>query len=264
MTTEQVTSRDRPSTVTPIIEMQGVEKHFGGVVALSDIHLRIAPGEIVALVGDNGAGKSTLSKVIAGVLQPDEGQLLVDGSPHRINGPTHARTLGIEVVYQDLALAPNLDISTNLFLGREIVRPRVFGWLNTRKMRQEAKRLLESLDVRVPSLTTPVERLSGGQRQAIAISRATYGGHRLIVMDEPTAALGVRETAKVEELVMRLRERGISILLVSHNMAQVKRITDRILVLRRGELVAERATADVSAQDVVSLITGATEGDRNG
>jgi len=246
-------------TAVPLLEMRGVIKRFGGVTALDDINLRIDPGEVVALVGDNGAGKSTLSKVIAGVLQPEDGDVLVDGTAHKITGPTHARSLGIEVVYQDLALAPNLDIATNLFLGREIVRRGAFGWLNTRRMRAEAKEHLDSLDVNVPSLTTPVERLSGGQRQAIAISRATYGGHRLIVMDEPTAALGVRETAKVEQLITRLSERGISVLLVSHNMAQVKKITHRVLVLRRGRLVAERRTADVSAEDVVSLITGARE-----
>lgn len=244
----------------PLLEMRAVGKHFGGVTALEDIQLTIGRGEVVALVGDNGAGKSTLSKVIAGVHQPDDGDVLVDGQAHRITGPTHARSLGIEVVYQDLALAPNLDIATNLFLGREIVRRGLLGWLNGRRMRAEAQTLLDSLDVNVPSLGTPVERLSGGQRQAIAIARATFGGHRLIVMDEPTAALGVRETAKVEELIVRLAERGISVLLVSHNMAQVKRITDRILVLRRGRLVAEARTADVTAEDVVSLITGARTG----
>ncbi|MEV6929319.1 ATP-binding cassette domain-containing protein [Dactylosporangium sp. NPDC051485] len=245
----------------PLLEMRDVGKHFGGVTALDHIQLTIGHGEVVALVGDNGAGKSTLSKVIAGVLQPDDGELLVNGTAYRITGPSHARNLGIEVVYQDLALAPNLDITTNLFLGREIVRRGLLGWLNGRRMRSEAKAHLAALDVNVPSLSTPVERLSGGQRQAIAISRATYGGHRLIVMDEPTAALGVRETAKVEELIMRLAQRGISVLLVSHNMAQVKRITNRVLVLRRGRLVAERRTADVTAEDLVSLITGAREGD---
>jgi ABC-type sugar transport system ATPase subunit len=241
----------------PAVELRRIGKRFGGLVALDDVNLTIHRGEIVALVGDNGAGKSTLTKVVAGVHRPDSGAVVIDGIEADLHRPQDARDLGVEVVYQDLALAPNLDVVSNLFLGREVVRLPGLGWLDRRRMRTDAVRLLESLDVRIPSYSTKVETLSGGQRQAIAIARASHWGRLLLIMDEPTAALGVRETAKVEALVHRLRETGLAVLLVSHNLDQVFRLADRVAVMRRGRLVAERVVSETHGDDVVALITGA-------
>ena len=238
----------------PVLELRGVTKRYGGITAVDAVSLTVPPRSVVALVGDNGAGKSTISKIIAGAVHPDEGEVLVGGEVRASIDPTEVRRSGIEVVYQDLALAPNLDVATNLFLGRE--RVRAFGWLDRSGMRREARELLAQLDVYVPSLSTKVERLSGGQRQAIAIARATHWARSLVVMDEPTAALGLRETRKVEELVLALRERGLSVLIVSHNLDQVFRLSDKILVMRRGNLVAHFDTAATTTEEVVSTITG--------
>jgi len=238
----------------PVVELRGVTKRYGGITAVDSVSFTVPARSIVALVGDNGAGKSTISKIIAGAVHPDEGDVLVGGEPRHSIDPTEVRRSGIEVVYQDLALAPNLDVATNLFLGREKVR--ALGFLDRRAMRREARELLEQLDVYVPSLSTKVERLSGGQRQAIAIARATHWAQSLVVMDEPTAALGLRETRKVEDLMGTLRERGRSVLVVSHNLDQVFRLSDHILVMRRGSLVAQFDTAKTSTEEVVATITG--------
>ena len=241
-------------TEAPVLELRSVTKRYGGITAVDSVSLAVPAGSIVALVGDNGAGKSTISKIIAGAVHPDEGEVLVGGKLRASIDPTEVRRSGIEVVYQDLALAPNLDVATNLFLGRE--RVRAFGWLDRAGMRREARDLLAQLDVYVPSLSTKVERLSGGQRQAIAIARATHWARSLVVMDEPTAALGVRETRKVEELVVALRKRGLAVLIVSHNLDQVFRLSDKILVMRRGNLVAQFDTSATTTEEVVSTITG--------
>ena len=239
---------------TPVVELKEVTKRYGGITAVNGVSLAVPPRSVVALVGDNGAGKSTISKIIAGAEHPDAGEVLVGGETRASIDPTDVRKSGIEVVYQDLALAPNLDVATNLFLGRE--RVKAFGWLDRASMRKEAKELLGQLDVYVPSLTTKVERLSGGQRQAIAIARATHWAKSLVVMDEPTAALGLRETAKVEELILTLREQGKSVLVVSHNLEQVFRLSDQILVMRRGNLVADFQTQQTTTDTVVKTITG--------
>lgn len=240
---------------TPVVELRDVTKRFGGVTALGGVSLEVHAGEILAVVGDNGAGKSTMMKCIAGVHAPDEGEIRVDGRSVHFRQPNDARELGIEVVYQDLALAPNLDIPTNMFLGRELTRS-PFRLLRKRAMRRQAGEILDGFNIRVPSIGSLLQELSGGQRQGVAIGRATHWGKRLVVMDEPTAALGVAETARVEGMVHELRERGLAVLLVSHNLDQVFRLSDRILVLRRGGKVGERRTADTSGDEIVSMITG--------
>ena len=237
-----------------VVELREVTKRYGGITAVDGVSFTVPPRSIVALVGDNGAGKSTVSKIIAGAVHPEEGEVLVNGEVRKSIDPTEVRRSGIEVVYQDLALAPNLDVATNLFLGRE--RVRALGWLDRSGMRREARELLSQLDVYVPSLSTKVERLSGGQRQAIAIARATHWAQSLVVMDEPTAALGLRETRKVEDLMATLRDRGLSVLVVSHNLDQVFRLSDQILVMRRGALVSQFETAKTSSEEVVATITG--------
>jgi simple sugar transport system ATP-binding protein len=238
----------------PVVELRSVVRRYGGLTAVNGVSLSLHAGEVVAVVGDNGAGKSTVSKMIAGVEHPDEGTIAVNGEPRRIGSALEARRLGIEVVYQDLALAPNLNVVSNLFLGREIVG--FLGWLDRRRMARETRELLEALDVGIPSLRVRVERLSGGQRQAIAIARATHWARTLVVMDEPTAALGLRETRKVEALIQQMRVRGLAVMIVSHNLDQVFRVADRVAVMRRGELVAQFATADSTPQEVIAAITG--------
>jgi simple sugar transport system ATP-binding protein len=206
-------------------------------------------------VGDNGAGKSTLVKIIAGVYDQTHGEILLDGEPVRFSDPSASRRAGIDVVYQDLALADHQPVYMNMFLGRELTRGPL-GLLDKRGMIAETQRLLDELDVRVPSPRTMIRNLSGGQRQGVAIGRATHWAERLLLMDEPTAALGVQETARVEELILRLKDRGKAMLVISHNLAQVFRIADRICVLRRGEQVGVVRTAETSENDVVSMITG--------
>jgi len=242
----------------PILALKGVRKEFGGLVALQGVDLEVRRGEIVAIVGDNGAGKSTLLKIVAGVHQPTEGTLSLDGRDVRLANPAAARRHGIEVVYQDLALAPEQPVYMNLFLGRELRKPPL-GFLDRRRMARETSELLKELDINLPSPNAAVSRLSGGQRQGIAIARATHWGDRLILMDEPTAALGVQETGRVEELITRLRERDKAIVVVSHDLSQVMRIADRVCVLRRGKHVGTRRVADVDGEQVVAMITGVSE-----
>jgi D-xylose transport system ATP-binding protein len=241
---------------TPILELTDISKRFGAVQALSDAALQVHAGEVVALVGDNGAGKSTLIKVIAGVGPADTGEIRWHGQPVTIHRPSDATALGIATVYQDLALCDNLDVVANLFLGREVTRARV---LDEVEMEREASELLSSLSVRIPSVRIPVAGLSGGQRQSVAIARSLLGEPKIVILDEPTAALGVAQTAEVLNLVERLRERGLGVILISHNLADVQAVSDRIVVLRLGRNNGEFPTADTSQETVVQAITGASD-----
>lgn len=243
------------ATVAPLVQLEQVRKEFGAVVALQEFTLDIRAGEIVALVGDNGAGKSTLIKMIAGVHQPTSGRIVLEGQPVRLSAPTDAREHGIEVVYQDLALADQQPVYMNLFLGRELVRGPLRR-LDRDGMAEQTQRLLDELDIRVPSPRATIRDLSGGQRQGVAIARATHWAQRLVLMDEPTAALGVQETSRVEDIILRMRERGRAILIVSHSLDQVFRISDRICVLRRGQQVGKRRTRETTGDEIVSMITG--------
>jgi simple sugar transport system ATP-binding protein len=248
-----MTSIDRQQTAT--LELAGVSKHFDGVVALEDVSISLSEREIVAIVGDNGAGKSTLLKILAGVHQPSGGEVRVNGEAQHFSEPRDSKAQGIEVVYQDLALVDRQPVYMNMFLGREITRT-ALKMLDRKRMRQETADILEELDVHVPSSGVEIRKLSGGQRQGVAIGRAVHWARQVILMDEPTAALGIQETARVEKTIARMRERGLSILLVSHNLDQVFRLADRIYVLRRGRLAGEVKVADTDADEVVSLITG--------
>jgi simple sugar transport system ATP-binding protein len=240
---------------TPLVRLDRVRKEFGAVVALEEVSLDVDPGEIVALVGDNGAGKSTLIKMIAGVHQPTSGQILLEGEPVRLAKPSDSRAHGIEVVFQDLALADQQPVYMNLFLGRELVRGPLRR-LDRDGMAAETQLLLDELDIRLPSPRATIRDLSGGQRQGVAIARATHWAERLVLMDEPTAALGVQETGRVEDIILRMRERGRAILIVSHSLDQVFRIADRICVLRRGKQVGIRRTRETSGDEIVAMITG--------
>ena len=239
--------------IRPLLEMRGITKYFAHVRALEDVDFELFPGEILALVGDNGAGKSTLIKVISGAVIPDRGEMLLEGQPVRIRSPQDAVALGITTVYQHLALIDTRDVLANLFLGRE---PSRWGMIDRRKMFKEAGRVLGELKISIPSLTEPVGTLSGGQRQAVAIGRALLMGSRIIIMDEPTAALGVEETRKVLELTTQLHERGISVIMISHNMHHVLAVADRITVLRGGQRVGTRLRSETNHEDLVRIITG--------
>ena len=239
----------------PVLSLEHIHKTFGGVVAIEDLTLDVYPGEVLALVGDNGAGKSTLVKIIAGVHQATRGRMLIDGAEANFQDPSEARDLGIQVVYQDLALADRQPVYMNMFLGRELTTGPLRR-LDRRRMIAETEGLLKGLDVRVPSARAAVRDLSGGQRQGVAIARATHWAAKLILMDEPTAALGVAETAKVEDIIRGLKARKLPILLISHNLDQVFRLSDRICVLRRGRQIGIRPTAKVDKNEIVSMITG--------
>lgn len=239
----------------PIAALVEVHKAFGAITAVERFNLELFPNEIVALVGDNGAGKSTLIKTIAGIHAPTTGHIELHGQAVSLKGPKDAREAGIEVVYQDLALATLQPVYMNLFLGRELVY-KPWGLLKKREMERQTKALVDELDVRVPSVSATVNTLSGGQRQAVAICRATHWASSIVLLDEPTAALGVAETKKVEELVVRLKNRGAAVLLVSHNMDQVFRLADRVAILRRGKQVGVRDTDSINRNELVGLITG--------
>ncbi|ANW17576.1 ATP-binding cassette domain-containing protein [Streptomyces clavuligerus] len=240
----------------PVLALRGVSKRFGAVQALTDVALEVHPGEVVALVGDNGAGKSTLVKVIAGVHPIDEGVIEWDGAPVTVARPHDAQHLGIATVYQDLALCDNIDVVGNLFLGRELRRR---GVLDEVEMERRARELLDTLSIRIPSVRIPVASLSGGQRQTVAIARSLLGEPRLVILDEPTAALGVEQTAQVLDLVERLRQRGHALILISHNMADVKVVADRVAVLRLGRNNGVFDVGTTSQEEIVSAITGATD-----
>jgi D-xylose transport system ATP-binding protein len=241
---------------TPVLELTGISKRFGAVQALSDASLEVKSGEVVALVGDNGAGKSTMIKVIAGVNPADSGQVLFDGRPVSIGKPSDATSLGIATVYQDLALCDNLDVVANLFLGQEVARVAVLDEID---MERRSVELLDSLSVRIPSVRTPVASLSGGQRQSVAIARSLLGDPKVILLDEPTAALGVAQTAQVLDLIERLRERGHGVVLISHNLADVKAVADRVTVLRLGSNAGTFPMADTTQEQIVEAITGASD-----
>ena len=238
----------------PLLVARDIRKAFGHVQALSDASIEVRAGEIVALVGDNGAGKSTLIKVLSGAHRPDSGEIVVRGQGASIHNPNDAFDLGIATVYQDLALLPSRDVVANLFVGRELTKN---GLLDRRKMTEEANRVVRQLRTNLPSVTTPVRFLSGGQRQAVAIARVVHFGAEILLLDEPTAALGVKEAHEMLTLIENLKEQGKGIIVVSHNLAHVFRICDRITVLRHGETVATLIKSETDSTEVVRLITGA-------
>jgi fructose transport system ATP-binding protein len=245
----------------PVLQASGIVKQFGHVTALSGADFELYPGEILAVIGDNGAGKSTLIKVLSGALQPDEGELRLDGEIVHFRSPLDARRAGIETVYQDLAVAPALDIAQNLFLGRELRRPgplgSVFRMLDKRAMRRQAADALSELKIGIQSLRVAVEDLSGGQRQGVAVARAAAWGRRVVIMDEPTAALGVKETGQVVDLIKRVRERGLPVILISHDMPHVFELADRIQIMRLGKRAAVVTPQTHTMPEAVSIMTGA-------
>ncbi|WP_329363261.1 ATP-binding cassette domain-containing protein [Streptomyces sp. NBC_01483] len=243
-------------SATPVLALRGVSKRFGAVQALTDVELEVHAGEVVALVGDNGAGKSTLVKTIAGVHPIDEGAIEWDGKTVRINKPQDAQGLGIATVYQDLSLCDNIDVVGNLYLGRELKK---HGILDEVEMERRSRELLDTLSIRIPSVRIPIASLSGGQRQTVAIARSMLGEPKLVILDEPTAALGVEQTAQVLDLVERLRERGHAVILISHNMADVKAVADKVAVLRLGRNNGIFEVKSTSQEEIISAITGATE-----
>jgi fructose transport system ATP-binding protein len=247
--------------VEPLFQARGIVKRFGHVTALSGADFELYPGEVLAVIGDNGAGKSTLIKVLSGALQPDEGEIRLDGEVVTFKTPLDARRAGIETVYQDLAVAPALDIASNLFLGRELRRPgplgQVLRMLDKRGMRKEAARALAELNIGVQSVRAAVRDLSGGQRQGVAVARAAAWGRRVVIMDEPTAALGVKETAQVVELIKRVRERGLPVILISHDMPHVFELADRIHIMRLGKRAAVVTPQSHTMQEAVAIMTGA-------
>ena len=244
----------------PLLEARKIVKSFGRVQALRGADFTVYPQEVVALVGDNGAGKSVLVKTLVGVHAPDSGEILFEGRPVDIHTPQQARAIGIETVYQDLALAAEIDPAANMFLGREIMRAGALGklgFLDKPAMRKRSEEAFRDLGVRIQDTSAPVANMSGGQRQGIAISRAVTWASKIVFMDEPTAALGVVQTRNVLEQIKRVREHGLSVVLISHNMPEVFEVADRIEVLRLGERVARLRPSEVSMEDVVAAMTGA-------
>ncbi|MFO1061691.1 MAG: ATP-binding cassette domain-containing protein [Dongiaceae bacterium] len=242
----------------PILSVRDLSKHFGGVAALSQVSFDLHPGEVLALAGDNGAGKSTLIKLIAGVFRPDGGEIRFAGERVEFANPREARDRGIETIYQDLALADNLDVGANVFLGREPAS-KLLGFLpriDRAAMRAAALRTMETLDIEIRRLDQPVRSLSGGQRQAVAIARAIHWNARVLIMDEPTAALGVPEQRKVIALIKRLRSQNVAVIFISHNLGDIFAVADRILVLRRGIKAGERQIGETDGDEVVKLMVG--------
>jgi simple sugar transport system ATP-binding protein len=247
----------------PLIEMRGIAKAFGAVRALRGADLKLGQSEVLGLVGDNAAGKSTFMKVLTGVHRPDEGEILLEGKPVTFNSPRDSRAAGIEMIYQNLALAQNLDVVANVFLGRELTRPMIPGLVNRLdepRMEAETRRLLDRLRINIASVRTNVERMSGGQQQAVAIARAVAFQARVVIMDEPTASLAVKEVGKVLDLVNNLRDAGVSVILISHRLQDVFTVCDRVMVLRTGACVFERRIADTAMDEVVKYIVGAEAG----
>jgi ABC-type sugar transport system ATPase subunit len=248
--------REIPADV-PVLEMRGVSKHFGAVIACESVELKVFGGEIVALAGHNGAGKSTVLKMLSGVIQPDAGEIRLLGEPVHLGSVRAARSHGIETVPQELALAPKLTIPANIFLGRELVaRPRPLRLRARRQMEAEAARLLESLGVRIPQIRAKVGSLSGGQAQAVAIARAVGWGRGVVVLDEPTAALGLHETTQVEQTITRMKEMGLAILIVSHDLDQMFRLAGRIYVMYHGRVVGVQTTSQTTQERIGALIHG--------
>lgn len=249
------------SLETPgVLQARGLRKRYGHVVALDGTDFDVRAGEILAVIGDNGAGKSSLIKALSGATIPDAGEIRLDGRVVHFGSPTHARAAGIETVYQDLALAPAMSIADNLFLGRELRRAGPLGsflrWMDRPRMQREAAAALDALGVQVRSITQPVETLSGGQRQGIAVARSAAFARHVVILDEPTAALGVRESGMVLDLIRRVRDRGLSVVLISHNMPHVFELADRIHIQRLGQRVALVARGDMSMTDAVAIMTG--------
>ena len=253
--TSEAPAASAPHGAAPILSLRGINKAFGAVQALTDVDLDVFGGEVLAIVGDNGAGKSTLVKILAGVHPQDSGSVTFRGKPVTISSPGDARDLGIATVFQDLALCDNLDVVSNLFLGHEIG---TFS-MNEVEMEQRSWELLKQLSAKIPSVRIAVASLSGGQRQTVAIARSLLGEPSVVILDEPTAALGVAQTAEVLNLIERLRERGLGVILISHNMADVQAVANRVAVLRLGRNNGDFRTADVSYEDIIAAITGATD-----
>ena len=240
----------------PLLEGKGITKRFGGIVALENVNFKLYQDEVLALLGDNGAGKSTLIKIISGAYLPDRGELFLEGKKVNINNPQTAKNLGIETVYQDLALFNVLDVPTNLFMGREITKS--VGVLDKRKMYVETKNILRNLKIKLKSIKEKVGNLSGGQQHAVAIGRAVYLSRpKIILMDEPTAGLGAQESEKVLELIKQLKKQKISIILISHNLEHVFKVADRAIVLLSGKVVGERAISQTSRDELVKMMLGA-------
>jgi D-xylose transport system ATP-binding protein len=246
---------------TPLLELRGISKRFGAVQALTDVAFDVRAKEVVALVGDNGAGKSTLIKIISGIYPADEGTFLWEGRPVSIRTPNDSTALGIATVYQDLALCDNLDVVANLFLGRETARPRgPLGVMDEVAMETRALEVLRRLSVKIPNVRIPIASLSGGQRQSVAVARSVMGDNKVVFLDEPTAALGVAQTREVLELVKRLRDEGHGVVIISHNLADVFEVADRICVLRLGRRVGTYDARKVGREQLVGLMTGAVPG----
>ena len=255
------------STNGPVLALEGVSKRFGPVQALQGVDFEVGAGEVVALVGDNGAGKSTLVKAIAGINPADEGRILFGGRPVKITTPSEAVELGIATVYQDLALCDNLDVVANLFLGHELIGSGVAGLtqqLDETAMEHRSHELLEQFAVTIPSVRSEVGGLSGGQRQQVAVARSLLGEPKVVLLDEPTAALGVAQTAQVLALIKRLRERGLGVVVITHNIAEAFEVADRVFVLRLGRPAGNFDVHEASREDVVGAITGAIEAAEDG
>lgn len=249
----------------PILSAKNIVKRFGGLTAVNHVNLDVYSGEVVGLVGDNAAGKSTLIKCISGVYHPEEGEVYFHGQPVHFTHPREARAAGIETIYQDLALSGNLDVPSNIFLGREIKKRYLGGLVNTLDdhfMLRESDKLLKDLEIRFPNLRMPIDKLSGGQRQAVAIARAMYWNAKFIIMDEPTNNLGVVEQRKVLEIIRRLKEQGVPVILISHTLPDVFAITDRIVVMHRGRKVAEKRTTETNSEEIVRYMVGALDDTR--
>lgn len=246
----------------PMLSVRNLVKRFGGLTAVNDVSLDVSAGEVVGLVGDNAAGKSTLIKCISGVYQADEGEIFFQGQRVRFARPIDARQAGIETIYQDLALAGNLGVSANIFLGREVKKKHLGGVVHTLDeifMNAESAKVLDTLDIRFANFGEQIEKLSGGQRQAVAIARAIYWQARLMIMDEPTNNLGVVEQRKVLDLIGKLREEGVPVILISHTLPDVFAVTNRIVVMHRGRKVAEKRTSDTNSQEIVQYMVGALD-----
>jgi ABC-type sugar transport system ATPase subunit len=247
-----------------LLEVLHITKRFGGLVAVNDVSMGVNAGEVVGLLGDNGAGKSTLIKMVSGVYHADEGKIFFMDREIKIGDPMDALALGIETIYQDLALAENLNVYSNIFLGREKLR-KVLGFIKVLDhdlMLSESRAILDRLEIEIPSLKNKIRMLSGGQRQAVAISRSLYWNAKFLIMDEPTAALGITEQKKVLDLVRLLRDQGLGIIIISHQLHDVFSVSDRLVIMRRGLKVAERMTKDTNPNEIVSLIVGAETVDR--
>jgi simple sugar transport system ATP-binding protein len=242
----------------PALRLDKVVKRFGGLTAVNGVTVEIHPGEVIGLVGDNGAGKSTLIKMISGVYRPDEGHIFLGDQEITLTSPMEARRMGIETIYQDLALCENLDATVNIFLGREPMKPLmgVFKQIDRSHMLDEAQKVLDRLDIKIPNLRRPIRQMSGGQRQAVAIARAVYWNARLVIMDEPTAALGVPEQRKVHELVRTLKTQNVPVIIISHNLQDIFATADRIVVMRRGAKVGDLPASGVTSDELVSLMVG--------